>query len=388
MFNLIYLYKSLTWFIRFNLNWIETWVKQPIKPKEINTTAEEIIKLKEKNFSDTKNLKEKFKNYIENLAKNSNKDWNSLNKWEFILSNKDLVWKDKEAINIIISYINEHQKIEKDNKNSIQSLNLEMWELVSTFRYKIENMSIIKNETKVWLKDLMSDYKSKKLESPEVDFKDYASCETIFNSLSEEDKISIQKTIWANTDWNFWKKTYNKLKVFIYKNKNIKTFSDIIGNDINVNKNSEDTNDKKFITKKVEATAYYWPQKWQRHYATWSYRWDVKLQWHWKKTASWKKPKAWMVAMKNVAFWTQVILPEQVAKMSWAETPIVTVEDRGWAIKNWKADIFFWHWEDALKRSIKFWRRNIDIKVAKNDIDDKTERKGKSKSKKKNTKLA
>jgi len=41
----------------------------------------------------------------------------------------------------------------------------------------------------------MSDYKSKKLESPEVDFKDYASCETIFNSLSEEDKISIQKTI-------------------------------------------------------------------------------------------------------------------------------------------------------------------------------------------------
>lgn len=390
MFNLIHLYKSLTWFIKFNLNWVDTWPKQSVKPKEFSTTAEEIIKLKEDNFSDTKNLREKFKSYIENLAKNSSEDWNGLNSGEIILSNRDFKWKDKEAVYIIISYINDHQKIEKDNKNSIQLLNLEMWELVSTFRYKIETMSIINKETKSWLKDLREDFnenKGKQKETPEVNFKDYAYWEAIFNSLSEEDKITLQETIWAYPDWNFWKKTYDKLIKFTSKNKDIKTFSDIIGNDSNVTNNSQDINDKEFIKQRVEATAYYSPINWQKMYATWSYSWDIRLQWSWKRTASWKAPKVWMVAMKWVDFWTKVIVPEKVVKMVWANTPVFKVEDRWWAIKDKKMDIYFWKWDKALRNALDFWSQKIDIQVAKNDIINKPERKRKFKSKR-NTKLA
>lgn len=168
MFNLHNLYKSLTLFIRFNIDWVETWPKQSVKPKEFNTTAEDIIKLKEENFCDTKNLREKFKSYVDNIAKNNKEDWNKVNSWEKILSSKDLKWKDKEAINIIVSYINEHQKIEKNKQKLIYSLNLEIWELVSDFKYKIDFILKVNEECRVELKDLNSDVK-KNLKEREKD---------------------------------------------------------------------------------------------------------------------------------------------------------------------------------------------------------------------------
>lgn len=128
-------------------------------------------------------------------------------------------------------------------------------------------------------------------------------------------------------------------------------------------KNSNDN----FIVKKVKATAYYWPEKWQKHYATWSYKWDIKLQWSWKLTASWLKPEAWMIASpKNINLWTKVIIPDYVAKVSWAKSNETIVADRWWAIKWNKVDVFFGHWEEALNRALNFWKKDIEIKIAKN----------------------
>jgi 3D (Asp-Asp-Asp) domain-containing protein len=223
---------------------------------------------------------------------------------------------------------------------------------------------------------------------------DYNKYDDLFVSLLSKNKKILQKIIWLdnkNQDSKFWPKTYTKLMTFISKNykwQNIENFNDIIKehrndvtieNDISDKKNNKDSKNKSyknidnsnFETITVKATAYYWPLKWQSHYATWSYAWDVRLQWSWIKTASWKKPKPWMIATpSNIAFWTKILLPDSVAQMAWAKSSLVTVQDRGGAIKWNRVDIFFWYWEEALHRANLFWKKNIKIQIAKNGVND------------------
>ncbi len=106
-------------------------------------------------------------------------------------------------------------------------------------------------------------------------------------------------------------------------------------------------------------TAYYSPLPDQEHYITWSYQWDVKLNWNWVHTASWKPVFEWLLAWpKNYPFWT---------KIYFKEFGIWSIEDRWWAIVKtgvkWqeydRIDIWMWYWDEWLTRAKKWWRRKV-----------------------------
>jgi len=116
-------------------------------------------------------------------------------------------------------------------------------------------------------------------------------------------------------------------------------------------------------------TAYYSPLPWQRRYTTWSYEWDVRLNWEWKHTASWKQVFAWLLAApSNYLFWTKI---EFEGLWVWE------VSDRWWAIVNsWKLgydgdriDIWMWYWDKWLERALEWWKRKIKWKVVPSSTD-------------------
>ncbi len=110
-------------------------------------------------------------------------------------------------------------------------------------------------------------------------------------------------------------------------------------------------------------TAYYSPLPWQKHYITWSYYWDKRLNWKWHTTASWKTPFFWVLAAPSkYPFWTKIYF-----EWYW----IGVVEDRGWAIvKAWvrwhaydRIDIWMWYWDEWLQRALNWWKRTIKARV-------------------------
>ncbi len=110
-------------------------------------------------------------------------------------------------------------------------------------------------------------------------------------------------------------------------------------------------------------TAYYSPLPNQKHYITWSYYWDKRLNWEGHTTASWKKSFVWMLAApKKYPFWTKIYF-----EWYW----VWVVEDRGWAIvKAWlrghkydRIDIWMWYGDEWLQRAIKWWKRTIKWRV-------------------------
>jgi len=110
-------------------------------------------------------------------------------------------------------------------------------------------------------------------------------------------------------------------------------------------------------------TAYYSPLKGQRRYTTWSYYWDIRLNWWWHTTASWKKVFSWLLAApRNYKFWTKIFL-----EWIW----IWSVEDRGGAIVNawdrWhtsdRIDIWMWYGDEGLARALKWWKKEVKWKI-------------------------
>lgn len=110
-------------------------------------------------------------------------------------------------------------------------------------------------------------------------------------------------------------------------------------------------------------TAYYSPLPWQKRYITWSYEWDIKLNWWWKKSASWKKVfDGLLAAPSNYKFWTKI-------ELEWIW--VWEVADRWWAIVKWwegkneydRIDIWMWYWDEWLYRSMKYWKRKVAWKV-------------------------
>lgn len=110
-------------------------------------------------------------------------------------------------------------------------------------------------------------------------------------------------------------------------------------------------------------TAYYSPVPGQRTYITWSYAWDIRLNWGWKKAASWKKVFDWLLAApSNYKFGTKIEL-----EWMW----VWEVSDRWWAIvKSWvswnsfdRIDVWMWYWDEWLYRALKWWKRKIMWKV-------------------------
>ena len=125
-----------------------------------------------------------------------------------------------------------------------------------------------------------------------------------------------------------------------------------------VNKVSAYENEVSFIV-----TAYYSPLPNQKRYTTWSYAWDIRLNWEWHTTASWKPVSVWILAApKKYPFWTKIYF-------NWFG--IWVVEDRWWAIvKAWirwyehdRIDIWMWYWDEWLERALKWGKRTIKWKV-------------------------
>ncbi len=110
-------------------------------------------------------------------------------------------------------------------------------------------------------------------------------------------------------------------------------------------------------------TAYYSPLPNQKHYITWSYAWDIKLNWKWHTTASWKPVKAGILAAPTkYPFWTKIYFEN-----FW----VWVVEDRGGAIvKAWvrwhehdRIDIWMWYGDEWLQRALKWGKKVLKWRV-------------------------
>ena len=104
-------------------------------------------------------------------------------------------------------------------------------------------------------------------------------------------------------------------------------------------------------------SAYYSPKPWQSFYTTGSYAWDLKLNWQGHTTASWKSVQYGMIAADSkYSFWTKIHL-----EWLWD----FTVEDRWWAIKWNRIDIYMWEWEEALRKALQFGKKTVKWNIIK-----------------------
>jgi len=110
-------------------------------------------------------------------------------------------------------------------------------------------------------------------------------------------------------------------------------------------------------------TAYYSPLPNQKHYITWTYAWDIRLNWKWHTTASGKTPFAGVLAAPTkYPFWTKIYF-----EWYW----VWVVEDRWWAIvKAWvrgqehdRIDIWMWYGDEGLQRALKWGKRTLKWRV-------------------------
>jgi len=172
--------------------------------------------------------------------------------------------------------------------------------------------------------------------------------------------LSYQKKTWLIVNdndywaWYFWVQTLKSLKED-YPN----IFDEIAQKYLQMDKPS--TNVRYFFL-----TAYYSPLPGQKRYTTWSYAWDVRLNWSGKRTASWKWVFEWLLAWpRNYEFWTKI-------EFEWLW--VWVVEDRWWAIVNkWergheydRIDVWMWYGDEWLERALKWWKRKVLWKVVPN----------------------
>jgi len=165
--------------------------------------------------------------------------------------------------------------------------------------------------------------------------------------------LSYQKKTWLivnNNDywaWYFWVQTLKSLKED-YPN----IFGKIVYRYLQMDKPS--TNVRYFFL-----TAYYSPLPGQKRYTTWSYAWDVRLNWSGKRTASWKWVFEWLLAWpRNYDFWTKI-------EFEWLW--VWVIEDRWGAIVNkWerghefdRIDVWMWYGDEWLERALKWWKRKV-----------------------------
>ena len=237
--------------------------------------------------------------------------------------------------------------------------------LISFFFFSIINFASASNLNLSDIETQITPESSKdKIKKLQTFFKDLwlynGSIDSKYESI-KDDIIDYQIKSWIIKNkedwwaWYFWKKTIASLKKdFNYKFNNSKEI---------IKKEKPTLWEKNFIV-----TAYYSPLPNQKKYITWTYRWDKRLNWNWKITASWKKVFTWLLAApRNYDFWTKIYF-----EWIW----VWVVEDRWWAIVNsgerWyehdRIDIWVWHWDEWLARAIKWWKRTVKWKIVSDDI--------------------
>lgn len=186
------------------------------------------------------------------------------------------------------------------------------------------------------------------LYSGEIDWKYESVKNALLNYQKKTGLIKNDSDYWAGY---FWVQTLKSLKED-FPDK----FDEITKKYLQIEKPK--TNIRYFIV-----TAYYSPLPNQKRYTTWTYYWDIRLNWNWKKTASWKKVFEWIVAApRNYSFWTKI-------EFEWLW--VWVVEDRWWAIVNSgergynydRIDIWMWYGDEWLERALKWWKRKVKWKI-------------------------
>lgn len=156
--------------------------------------------------------------------------------------------------------------------------------------------------------------------------------------------ISHDEDHWA---WYFWAKTMSALEADFWE-----LYLNLRDMYLSLDEISTDT-------RYFQVTAYYSPLPWQQKYTTWSYAWDLKLNWDWHNTASGNWMFAWLLAApRNYEFGTKIYL-----EWIW----IGEVGDRGWAIVNAgerghsydRLDIWVWYGDEWRERARQWGRRDI-----------------------------
>lgn len=184
----------------------------------------------------------------------------------------------------------------------------------------------------LWLYNWVVDWKYKSIEWNLLDFQ-----KRVWIIVEDDDH-------WA---WYFWNKTIDALEREYWEK-----FLQLKETYLKIDEPSLD--ERYFYV-----TAYYSPVPWQQKYTTWSYEWDVRLNWEWKHTASWKWVFSWlMAAPRNYAFGTKIYL-----EWMW----IWSVEDRWGAIVNawerWheydRIDVWMWYGDEWLQRALKWGTRKV-----------------------------
>ncbi len=123
--------------------------------------------------------------------------------------------------------------------------------------------------------------------------------------------------------------------------------------------NLENEEDIKYFV----VTAYYSPLPWQENYYKGNYEDEIKLNWNWIRWASWLEVFEWMFAWpKSYSFWTIVYI-------EWIWTWVIA--DRGSAIveawqrwyKHDRIDVWMWHWDEWLKKTLAWGKRTVAWKI-------------------------
>jgi len=230
------------------------------------------------------------------------------------------------------------------------------WILWLESTYASSSFSELETKIHAW----SSITKIKKLQLALSEFNLYSGeIDWIYNSV-KTDLLEYQKSTWlikAETDywaWYFGVKTLTALQED-YPNE----FKEITEKYLLEDKPS--TNVRYFYI-----TAYYSPLPGQARYTTWSYAWDIRLNWWWKTTASGKWVFDWLLAAPvNYDFGTKI-------EFEWLW--VWVVEDRWWAIVNaWerdfeydRIDIWMWYGDEWLARALKWGKRKVMWKVVPN----------------------
>ena len=160
--------------------------------------------------------------------------------------------------------------------------------------------------------------------------------------------------------WYIWPKTYSALQKKYWSNFT-QNYNKIFW--IQVTDNTLAWTERTFVV-----SAYYSPLPWQKRYATWSYAWDIRLNWNWTHWASWVAVHpGFIAAPSNYSFWTKI-------EIEWLW--VWTVEDRGWAIVRagvrWyeydRLDIWMWYGDEWLTKALNWWKRTVKWKIVENTV--------------------
>jgi len=232
------------------------------------------------------------------------------------------------------------------------------WTNINTFwasTQKSQYISLHPLSSSYDVKKFQEFFKALKIYPGEINWK-YSSIKPYIITFQVENEIiTNKKEEWAGYVWpktyKYFNSKYWEKFVKVY-NKYFKIKDPLINQE------------KYFIV-----SAYYSPLPKQKRYSTWTYSWDIRLNWNWTHWASGVGVHPWFIAApSSYPFWTKIQLDGL-----W----IWVVEDRWWAIvRKWvrwhdsdRLDIWMGYWDEWLNRALKWWKKKVKWKLLEKETE-------------------